>query len=400
MKKLMLTLVAVLFLAVALIPNVAVAQEADSSASNSEIYAFVEELCGYDTVERLEFLEEKFAEVLGSDNVSEQRFPISVNGHTYDYFNLVAKLEKSDSDKQIIIGAHYDYDISGQGAGDNACGVAALYFTMKALAANVSSLPCNVVFVAFDGEEDGLLGSEYYVGEMSPGDIDNTLVMFNIDTIATGDNLYLHCENKSTDLAKLILSNAEGLQEKPHAKGVFGSAFDYYGYGYYETVQNSDHTPFRLSGIPTALFFSGTYSATFWDYAENSDSSKAVMNSSRDTFGNLTAMHPNFDKRIETVAKAVAETVTSESFLDVGQNARSQLVNLDFWYNVLWPTLAVLVIAIAAIVFAILYYRKLQKNALLGGSEIKNQTVFEKPNAEDIFSFKSDDSDDIFTFKK
>ena len=399
MKKLTLVLIAMLFTALLLVSNVAVAEEIDGDyTQNSEnIYGFVENLCelrndsGKEGVR--EFLKDKFNEALdGRWSVQEQDFQVD----NEKYVNLVATIAKSNSDKQIIVGAHYDSVY--EGAGDNACGVAALYLTMQRLAN--AKLPCNVTFVAFDGEEGGLLGSEYYVRQMSQSAIDSTLVMFNFDTIATGDNLYLLCENKSTDLAKLILSKVEGLQEKPYAKGIFGSAYDFYGYGYYETVQGSDHTPFRLAGIPIAFFFSGTYSATVWNYAESSDSSNEVMNTPRDTFENLVAKHPNFEERIATVSQAVVRTLSSEDFLTVGENARNQLVNLNFWYTLWWPIIVAVVIIIAVVVLAFWYYRKLQKNAILGESEIKTQKVFEKPSAEDIFSFKSDDADDIFTYKK
>lgn len=398
MKKLILVLIAALLVAVAIVPNAAVAKTA-SVAENGELRSFVEELCEarkLGDVYAKAFLEDKFSEALQGAEVVEQQFDFG----EAKFYNLIARLTKSGSDKQIIIGAHYDYDKSGLGAGDNACGVAAMYYAMQLLARDVKKLPCNVTFVAFDGEEKGLLGSQTYVNKMTQAERDSTLVMFNVDTIATGDNLYLMCENKSTDLAKLILSCADGLKEKPYARGVFGNVFDAYGYGYYEMVQGSDHTPFRLAGIPVAFFFSGAYSATSWGYSESTNQSNAVMNSANDTFENLVEKHPQFEQRIETVAHAIASTVTSSDFLTVGENARKQLVNFNFWYNVWWPIIAVAVIGIAAIVGAILYYRKLQKNALLGGAEIKSNNVFEKPAAEEIFSFKSDDSDDIFTYKK
>ena len=75
------------------------------------------------------------------------------------------------------------------------------------------------------------------------------------------------------------------LREKPYAKGTFNLA-NYY-YGYTEIPQNSDQTPFRLAGIPTALFFSGTYDVKPWNYAESKDPNKSVMNSAQDTFDNL-----------------------------------------------------------------------------------------------------------------
>ena len=392
MKKLWFVLIAVLLFVIALLPNVAVAEEVGSGRSqNSDIYAFVEELCERQRDDKLSeraFLKEKFAELLGENAVEEQDFTIGQE----KYVNLVAKITKNNEWDQIIIGAHYD--TVSEGAGDNACGVAALYLTMQHLAKE--NLPFNIVFVAFDGEEYGLMGSEYYVGRMSQKELKTTLVMFNFDTIATGDDLYLMCENKPTDLAKLILSKADGILEKPYAKGVYGNVYDPFDYGYYEMVQGSDHTPFRLAGIPIAFFFSGAFTSS--GYVESIDPTKTVINTSADTFENLVAKHPNFQDRIITVSDAVVNTVKSDKFLTI--DARKQLVNLNLWYNVLWPILVVIVIAIAAIVLGIFYYRKLQKNAILGESEIKSQKVFDKPKAEDIFSFKEDDSDDIFTFKQ
>ena len=398
MRKLVLTLIAVLLIVGTLFANFAIAEEVEQvdGVQNDEIYTFVEELCdrqGSDVPSVRSFLTDKFNALLGEDSVVEQKFS---NGK---YVNLVAQLTKQGATKQIIIGAHYDYAFVGAGAGDNACGVAALYFTMKQLASDPSKLPCNVIFVAFDGEEDGLLGSEHFVNRMTKDEVNNTLVMFNFDAIATGDNLYLLCENKSTDLAKLILNFADGAQEKPYAKGIYSNVFDSYGYGYYEFIQGSDHTPFRLQGIPIAFFFSGTYSSTFWQYEESADSLKQVMNTGRDTFANLKE-NSDFVNRIDTVSNAVVATVRSDDFMSVAENARSQLVNLKFWYKIWWPIIAVAVIAVVLVVLAIFHYRKLQKKAILNAPEIKSQTVFEKPSADDIFHFKSDDSDDIFTFKK
>ena len=401
MKKLLFALIAILLIAVVFAPNVATAEEAGGNNGEQPMYVadFVEQLCKLrrEGGDAKAFLKEKFNVALaGHGAVSEQ--PFYVDGK--DYVNLFATLEKPGerSYKQIIIGAHYDS--VGEGAGDNACGVAALYYAMQSLALEVRKLPCNVTFVAFDGEEGGLLGSQYYVSKMRQADIDNTLVMFNFDSVASGDKLYLMCENKSTDLAKLLLSNPWcGIVEKPYAKGTF-NLYDPYGYGYYERVQGSDHTPFRLAGIPTAFFFSGTYSATVWNYAESADPNKVVMNTLSDTYENLVKNCSDFDSRILSVAGTVVDTVLSDEFMPVAENARKQLVNLNFWYNILWPIIAAVVIAIVAIVLAIFYHRKLQKNAILGGAEIKNQTVFDKPKAEDIFSFKSDDADDIFTYKK
>ena len=391
-------------------PNTAVTPTAEQS---DEITGFVQDLCQLNKAavkaDTVGWLVGKFKEALG-----ETAFTTSVTTGEFrnksdnkNYCNIVARLSKTGATKQIIIGAHYDVT-NGEGAADNATGVATLYYLMKSFARS-KDIPCNITFVAFDGEEQGLLGSDYFVNGnedvandgMSAEEISNTLVMFNIDSIAVGKKLYLMCENKHTNLADVILANSDGIAEKPYARGTYGTYLDAVygrGYGYYEYIQGSDHTPFRLKGIPVAFFFSGSYNSGSWDFDEGS-----VINSSSDTFDNLK--NYSFVERVLTVNNAIVNTVLDEQFLDVANNARSQLVNLKLLYNAWWPSLVVLGVLVILAICTVLYSRKLQKKAILGTAEIKTQKVFEKPDASEIFSFaetKDDkkDIDDIFTFKK
>ena len=94
----------------------------------------------------------------------------------------------------IVVGAHYDHlgagrfgaldpDSAGQvhnGADDNASGASALVHIARKLAA---SRPARtVVFVAFSGEEEGLLGSDYYVKHpVFP--LARTYAMVNMDMV-------------------------------------------------------------------------------------------------------------------------------------------------------------------------------------------------------------------------
>ncbi|MCH5156430.1 MAG: M28 family peptidase [Clostridiales bacterium] len=412
MKRVLLfTLIALLVVlsfgsavAFAQIPTFASAVNSSVNVNSAELKQFVQELCELngqgDKMATAIYLLGKFDEALANasgvtTSVQEQYF-----GDGKSYSNIVAKIAKAGISKQLIIGAHYD--AVGQGAGDNAVGVAALYCTMKALAANANKIPFNVTFVAFDGEEDGLLGSDYFVngrngsGGMSAEEKANTLVMFNIDSIALGQNMYLMCENKHTTLANTILTHAQGVQEKPYAKGIYGSHMDSFNYGYYEFVQGSDHTSFRLAGIPIAFFFSGEYKRGSWNFDPGSR-----VNTAADTYENLEGSQ--FVERIITVSNAIVDTVLDEQFPTVATNARKELVNIKLWYNGWWPSLVVLGILIILAVFTFLYYRKLQKNSILGTAEIKTQKVFEKPDASEIFSFadsnEKSDVDDIFTFK-
>lgn len=385
--------------------NIAFAETVSADYKTTEEYKFLEDFVkncrdrykSEDEAKAAQYLQDKFdallADVDAQSTVKEYGDSQSDKIH-----NVIAQLKAPNCDKQIVIGAHFD--AVGEGANDNAGGVTALYFVMRNLVANYDKLPCNVVFVAFGGEERGLLGSNYYVNEMSAAEKQNTLLMINIDSIVNGDNLYLFCENKSTSLAKLILQNdaSKTIAEKPYAVGTY--ALDMYGHGYYETIQGSDYTPFRLAEIPTAFFFSGNFVA--WDYVESTDSDKITMNTNADTLDNLNVNGSLIVERIKAVASAIQSTVLHADFATVAENARSELLNNGVLFNAWWPRLIVLAAIVVMAVLAFFYYRKLQKQSILGTAEIKQNNVFSKPEAEDIFSFddKKDDADDIFTFKK
>ncbi len=371
----------------------------------TEAYAFMNELCAFDSRNGTEnekavatFLKGKFEGVIG-ERGSVTLTDVKVD-ESYATQNVIARIYGTSSDKQIIICAHYDSISGGKnvGATDNASGVTAMYLIAKSLI-SAERLPFDAVLIAFGGEESGLIGSQRYVDDMSQAEKDSTLVVFNIDSIANGDELYFMCENKQTSLAKLIASaNVAGakctLNEKPY--NVISTGLDMYGYGYYEAVQGGDHTPFRLEGIPVALFFSGSYESGY--YTENADASKSIMNTTSDTLAKLEANTGGvFIDRIQTVVSVITATVTSNSFVDIADNARDELQNIDLLFNSLYPMIGVLAILIIVAIFAARYYRKLQKRAIMGTAEVKNTRVFSQPNADDIFSYgNSSDVDDIF----
>jgi Zn-dependent M28 family amino/carboxypeptidase len=111
--------------------------------------------------------------------------------------------------QSVIVGAHYDHlglgefgsldpDSTGKvhnGADDNASGAAALI----AIAARLAAAPParTVIFIAFSGEELGLLGSSYYVREpVSP--LGTTMAMVNLDMVGRLRNRRLIVYGTST----------------------------------------------------------------------------------------------------------------------------------------------------------------------------------------------------------
>ncbi|HEX5876034.1 MAG TPA: M20/M25/M40 family metallo-hydrolase, partial [Pyrinomonadaceae bacterium] len=94
-------------------------------------------------------------------------------------YNVVGLLEGSDpvlKNEHIVIGAHYDHLGRGgegsltpnsgdihHGADDNASGTAGLIELARVFSEQKPKLKRSIIFIAFGGEEEGLLGSNYYV---------------------------------------------------------------------------------------------------------------------------------------------------------------------------------------------------------------------------------------------
>ncbi len=91
------------------------------------------------------------------------------------------------SDRVIVVSAHYDHvgTRNGEihnGADDNASGTASIIEIARAASGQRARFARSLVFVAFAGEERGLLGSAHYVnGPAIP--IGDTVAMLNLDMV-------------------------------------------------------------------------------------------------------------------------------------------------------------------------------------------------------------------------
>ena len=190
--------------------------------------------------------------------------------------NVVGVVRGSDpklSEEAIVIGAHFDHlglgernslapSQAGQvhpGADDNASGTAAIIELASALSARRRDLRRSVVFIAFSGEELGLLGSAYYTkNPLWP--LERTVAMLNLDMVGRPRENKLYVGGVGTSPAfKQILeqSNRTGLQ----------LSYSLSGYG------SSDHTSFYVKNVPVLFFFSGLH----LDYHKPSDTPDRIQ---------------------------------------------------------------------------------------------------------------------------
>jgi aminopeptidase N len=216
-----------------------------------------------------EYLENRFEEAglrpFGDDGY-RQAFD-GPNGTTL--VNLIGVLGKPDGGRHVIVGAHYDHLGLGEpgdanegklhpGADDNASGVAALLECARRLAGE-GELEHAVVFVAFSGEEKGLLGSAYYVDHAVVPLTDCT-AMINLDTVGRlfDGPLTVFGANTGVGLSHVLQGVNYGFKfelELPE-----------------KDVGGSDQTSFVRRGVPAVQIFTGPHA----DYHRPSDTADKI----------------------------------------------------------------------------------------------------------------------------
>ena len=183
--------------------------------------------------------------------------------------NVFAALPGRDAalrNQYVVIGAHFDHlgtstegaldpEARGavrRGADDNASGTAAVVELARLFSRNPARR--SIIFANFTGEEEGLLGSAYFV-EHSPVPIDSIVAMVNFDMVGRmrNDKLIVYGVATATEFP--------GMLERANAPTRFNIAAQGDGFG------PSDHSSFYAKGIPVLHFFTDLHD----DYHRASD---------------------------------------------------------------------------------------------------------------------------------
>jgi len=193
--------------------------------------------------------------------------------------NVVGLLEGSDpvlKNEFVVIGGHFDHlGMGGEGSGsratgetavhngadDNASGTAGVIELAQKLASNRKALKRSFIFVAFTGEEMGLLGSKEFVNK-PPVDLKMVNAMINMDMIGR-----LNPESKTISIGGTGTSvQSDSILRKLEAGRPFKVAYSTDGYG------PSDHASFYSSNIPVFYFSTGAHD----DYHTPADDSEKL----------------------------------------------------------------------------------------------------------------------------
>lgn len=186
------------------------------------------------------------------------------------------------SEEYIVIGAHYDHigygyvaslapSQAGQihpGADDNASGTAGLLELVRIFSEKRSELERGILFVAFAGEELGLLGSSEWVDHPTLP-LKNAVAMINLDMIGrvSGAKLYVGSVGSGSTFEEIL--------KKVSAK------YDFKLETSFKNSSSSDHASFVAKNVPSLFFYSGMHGdyhrpSDTWNKIDSVASSKVV----------------------------------------------------------------------------------------------------------------------------
>ena len=180
------------------------------------------------------------------------RLALDVEIEHVETFNVLADTG-GRTDRTVVVGGHLDSVAEGPGINDNGSGTATILETALRIA-ELETDPVNRIRFAFwSGEEDGLIGSDYYVSQLSKRDLKDTAVNLNFDMTGS-PNAVRFVYDGDGDAFGTSGPNGSGVVEDVFldyfaSQGLPVEATDFDG--------RSDYFGFIENGIPAGGLFTG-----------------------------------------------------------------------------------------------------------------------------------------------
>jgi len=179
---------------------------------------------------------------------------VDFTAETRTAYNVLAETAGGNPDNVVMAGAHLDSVQAGAGIDDNGSGSAAVLETAIQMA---KVKPANKVRFAWWGaEESGLLGSTFYVSQLTEDEADDIALYLNFDMIASPNytfGIYDGDNSGGTAAPGFIPPGSAQIEDQFEAffasrgEPVTDTAFD----------GRSDYGPFIAIGIPAGGLFTG-----------------------------------------------------------------------------------------------------------------------------------------------
>lgn len=193
--------------------------------------------------------------------------------------NVVGIIEGSDpvlKSEAVGLGAHLDHlgESNGTiyyGADDDGSGTTALLAIAQAIAVSNVKPKRSIVFMAFCGEEMGLIGSGYYA-ENPVIPLDKQICHFQMDMVGRNEE---HGDEKAADNEDTIhLVGSKRISTELHDLMLKANEYIKFRFEYDEedVYTRSDHYQFARKGVPVAFVFSGFHP----DYHQPTDTVEKI----------------------------------------------------------------------------------------------------------------------------
>lgn len=167
-------------------------------------------------------------------------------------------------DSFIVFTAHYDHlgrmgkKTIFPGANDNASGTAMIIDMARYFSKPENRLGKSVLFLAFAGEEAGLVGSKYYV-ENPPLPIEKIRFLLNLDLMGNGEEGIMVVNGEIHESEFQLLDSINNQQKLLKTIGKRG------------TAKNSDHYWFSQRGVPAFFLYTTGGSKAYHDIYDTAD---------------------------------------------------------------------------------------------------------------------------------
>jgi Zn-dependent M28 family amino/carboxypeptidase len=169
--------------------------------------------------------------------------------------NVFGDSPQGDPNRVVVVGAHLDSVLAGPGINDNGSGSATILETAIQLAEVGKKAQQQVRFAFWGAEEEGLLGSTYYVDSLSDDELSTIYANLNFDMLGSPNYVRFVYDGDGSD-------DPEGLSGPPGSAQIEALFTDYFSDRSLATAPTafdgrSDYGPFIAAGIPAGGLFSG-----------------------------------------------------------------------------------------------------------------------------------------------
>jgi Zn-dependent M28 family amino/carboxypeptidase len=167
--------------------------------------------------------------------------------------NVLADTPGGDPDRVIVQGSHLDSVPAGPGINDNGSGSAYNLESAIKIAGSDLALENKIRFAFWGAEEEGLVGSTFYVNSLSNDEFSKIMLNMNFDMIASPNYVRFVYDGDGSD------TPTAGPPGSAEIEDVFNDYFNSIGLAHDPTAFDgrSDYGPFIARGAPAGGLFTG-----------------------------------------------------------------------------------------------------------------------------------------------